>query len=94
MTEEYEKGDAHWVVEYVKHGAPDDSGILRLILGFYLHWRTWALLLVIFFPYVAAFVMYDHYGAVAGIMAGIFAGLFAGAKALKISPKYTVTKNY
>lgn len=94
MDAQHEKEDNHWVVEYIKHGQTDRSRLLHMVLGFYLHWRTWALMLVIFFPYAAAFVMYDRYGAVAGIMVAIFTGLLAGGWALKVSPKYNVTQNY
>lgn len=94
MSDRPEQKDDNWAVEYVKHGAPDDSGLLRLILGFYLHWRTWALVGTVGLPYFIGLAVYGTVGGYWAMLAGIFVAFITGGWALKVGQKYNVTKNY
>jgi hypothetical protein len=38
------------IPEYVRHGADDASSPAERVIGFYLHWRNWALLATILVP--------------------------------------------
>lgn len=93
-SDSLEKGDAHWVVEYVKHGEPAKSGFLHMTLAFYLHWRTWGLAWAVGLPYLVALVVYDAWGGYWGLLVGIFVAHITGGWALKVGTKYDVTKNY
>lgn len=89
-----EKEDAHWLLRYVKHGAPDNSTLRQRVLGFYLHWRTWGLVGTMALPYLVGVAVYGTMGGYWAMLAGIFVAFITGGWALKVGQKYNVSKNY
>lgn len=90
MTSEKNRRVRRWITS----GPGDSDSIAERTLAMMLWWRMYALMALLAASLFPGLYVYQHYGHAEGVLAAWISAWFAGFYAMKISPKYNVTKNY
>lgn len=80
----------HWI----KNGPRDGCGFVEWWVGSLLWWRLWGVAWSVGVPFALAAMAYTSVSPAAGMYAGVLSAWIGRGVAIKISPKYNVTKNY
>lgn len=90
MPEQSRSAIARWL----RDGPNETDGTLGWILGHFLWWRLWAFIVLFTAPLLAGSIALTELSGAGAVWVTFGASALLHPKAMRVNPKYNVTKNY